>query len=169
MLIELKSIKVHHKLCEEPNAYTANIFVNGKLAGTARNSGQGGPDMYDFKDKALELEVEEFCKAMPPVKFKGGSTEMDLPMDLELFLAKIVEAHIRAKNDQLLLAQKKRWCKSGMVYYRLKGDKAGSYRGLSQHFSPTVAAELRALHGDKVEEIVNETVAAAVVTVGKVR
>jgi hypothetical protein len=42
MDIKLKNIHVDHRLSEETNAFTADLFINGKNVGTAMNSGQGG-------------------------------------------------------------------------------------------------------------------------------
>ena len=40
MNIELKNIKIAEHLSEETTAFTADIFVNGKKVGYARNDGR---------------------------------------------------------------------------------------------------------------------------------
>ena len=46
MNIELKNFKPSASLSEETTAYTATIWVDGKRACTAKNSGHGAPDDY---------------------------------------------------------------------------------------------------------------------------
>ena len=42
MDIQLKSIKFSEHLSEETNAFTANLYVDGKKIGYCRNDGRGG-------------------------------------------------------------------------------------------------------------------------------
>lgn len=64
--IELKKVKVAASLSEETVAYTADVYVDGKLFAHASNHGQGGPDLYQpakgfgWKDvEALEALIKE--------------------------------------------------------------------------------------------------------------
>ncbi len=51
MKIELKKIKHSPSLSEETNAFTADLYINGILAGYCRNSGQGGNTNISANDK----------------------------------------------------------------------------------------------------------------------
>ena len=42
MKIELKNIKVYSDMSEETTAFSADIFINGRKAGYAKNDGRGG-------------------------------------------------------------------------------------------------------------------------------
>lgn len=44
--IELKKVKVAASLSEETVAYTADVYVDGKLFAHASNHGHGGPDLF---------------------------------------------------------------------------------------------------------------------------
>jgi hypothetical protein len=78
-------------------------------------------------------------------------------MDLELFFGLAVENDLKAKNEQKVLNQKKRWCAKATMF-RLKGDRANEWRSLRFLYSdPRAKAYLTTTYGDKVEEILNET------------
>lgn len=63
MRIELKKVTYSAALSEETNAFTADIWINGKKAGTARNSGHGG--CTDISPHALCIEINEYAKTLP--------------------------------------------------------------------------------------------------------
>ena len=45
MKLELKSIKYSASLSTDTNAFTANVYINNKIVGEARNEGIGGPTL----------------------------------------------------------------------------------------------------------------------------
>ena len=102
MEIILKNIHVDLRLSEETNAFTADLFINGKNVGTALNNGHGGMTTCRAKDqKGAELirEAETWCSQLPPdvVKFEDGSTH-NLSISLDYYLARIVDERI-AKRE----------------------------------------------------------------------
>jgi hypothetical protein len=106
MEIKLKNIHVDFRLSEETNAFTADLFINGKNVGTALNDGHGGMTNCRARDqKGAELirEAENWCEQLPPevVKFDDGSTH-NLSISLDYYLARIVDEHI-AKKEQARL------------------------------------------------------------------
>jgi len=106
MEIKLKNIHVDLRLSEETNAFTADLFINGKNVGTALNDGQGGMTTCRARDqKGAELirEAEIWCEQLPPevVKFDDGST-YNLSISLDYYLGRIVDEHI-AKKEQARL------------------------------------------------------------------
>lgn len=73
--IELRKVKVHAGLSEETVAYTADLYVDGKLFAHASNRGHGGPDEFvpakgfGYQDVvALEARVKE---TYPKTEFYG--------------------------------------------------------------------------------------------------
>ncbi|MHA2403822.1 MAG: hypothetical protein ACXADH_12575, partial [Candidatus Kariarchaeaceae archaeon] len=52
--ISLKNIRVHNDMSEETTCFSASVYVNGVKAGTAKNDGRGGCNMY-----YLERDVGE--------------------------------------------------------------------------------------------------------------
>ncbi|CDT00991.1 hypothetical protein BN1088_1432764 [Sphingobacterium sp. PM2-P1-29] len=66
MNIETKNIKHAPSLSQETEAFTANIYINGKHAGYAENAGHGGETNYypkDAKGKELIKQAEDFAKS----------------------------------------------------------------------------------------------------------
>lgn len=66
MNIELKNIKHFPSLSQETEAFTASLYINGKHAGYAENTGHGGETNYydkDAKGKELIKQAEEYVKS----------------------------------------------------------------------------------------------------------
>lgn len=128
MKIELKNIKVSEHLSEETTAFTADIFVNGKKAGYAKNNGHGGcTDCRHYPEhRELFKQAEEFCLTLPPRKFPPmfNSKGFEVPMNMEEFVDQALDNHLIAKDAKKL--EKK------MVNSILIGvPGAGSYRQIS--------------------------------------
>jgi hypothetical protein len=103
MDIKLKNIHIDLRLSEETNAFTADLFINGKNAGTAVNDGHGGMTSCRPKDrKGAELirEAEIWCEKQRPevVKNEDEST-FTISMSLDYYLDRIIDEHI-AKKEQ---------------------------------------------------------------------
>jgi len=81
MKIELKSIKFSETLSEETNAFTANLYIDGKKVGYCKNTGQGGcTDYYGIEKHRSDIivEAEAYCKTLPKVKFHDTEWEQSL-------------------------------------------------------------------------------------------
>ena len=81
MKIELKNIKFYERMSEETNAFTADLYVNGKKVGYAKNEGHGGcTDYYpnSIEDRAVINEAEQYCLGLPPIKYGSFEIEMNL-------------------------------------------------------------------------------------------
>ncbi|MDF2855104.1 MAG: hypothetical protein K0Q87_955 [Neobacillus sp.] len=66
MNIELKNVKHFPSLIQETEAFTASLYINGKHAGYAENTGHGGETNYydkDTKGKELIKQAEDFAKS----------------------------------------------------------------------------------------------------------
>ena len=66
MNIELKNVKHFPSLSQETEAFTASLYINGKHAGYAENTGHGGETNYydkDAKGKELIKQAEEYTKS----------------------------------------------------------------------------------------------------------
>ena len=59
--VELKAVKILQSLSEETICFTANIYVNGKKAGWAKNTGNGGSNHYRFEERAVQTAVEAWA------------------------------------------------------------------------------------------------------------
>ena len=83
MKIELKNTNVNHRMSEETCCFTADVFVNGTKAGTARNRGNGEQTIIYFEDRQLLAECEAWAKTLPAVDSGYG---FELDMDLEFYI-----------------------------------------------------------------------------------
>jgi hypothetical protein len=65
MNIQIKNIKFNEAFSEETICFTADIFVNGKKIGWAKNRGHGGCTDYwwnTLQDKEIFLKAQEFLQ-----------------------------------------------------------------------------------------------------------
>lgn len=100
MKIELKKIDYSERLSEETNAFSADLYINGKKAGVASNRGHGGPTDYDSYDKtgaALIKQAEEWCLALPPKTYpaEGDVGPFTMEMNLENYIDDLMDDHIK--------------------------------------------------------------------------
>jgi len=100
MQIELKNIKFSEALSEETNAFVADVYVNKVKVAYAKNDGHGGCTYYNAYLGKGEIvkQAEDFCKALPPLKYGG----MELPMNLEMKIDNLLEDWLRAKDEAKL-------------------------------------------------------------------
>lgn len=102
MKIELKKLKVAEHLSEETTAYTADVYIDGKCVGYAKNNGQGGEtDIYcnhpsDSPLHGLLNQAIEWAKTQPPYSEGGGNP---LPMTLDFYLDLMVYDVLIAKAE----------------------------------------------------------------------
>jgi hypothetical protein len=80
MKLELKAIKFYEKLSEETNAFSANLYVNGKKAAECSNRGHGGENEVNAFDVELVRQAENHCESLPPIKTENFTLDMDLVM-----------------------------------------------------------------------------------------
>ena len=91
--VELKSLKIASNLSEETIAFTANIYVDGKKVGWAKNGGYGGGTEYRLEGADLREAVEGWAKTLPDrvSSFNGGDGKpFTYPMDFEAVIDDIV-------------------------------------------------------------------------------
>ncbi len=102
MKIELKKVKHAAFLSEETEAYSAEVYVDGKRAGSSSNEGHGGPDHVQWLDRGFGAKVEAYIKSLPPVPVDPawGGDGKPLPMDVDLFFGQLISAHLKAKDEE---------------------------------------------------------------------
>ena len=100
MKIELKKIKFSEHLSEETNAFTADLYINGKNAGYVKNDGQGGCTDYYPNEGMRELvnEAEQHCLTLPPINY--GTFQID--MNLENKIDQLFEEWLKSKDEAKL-------------------------------------------------------------------
>jgi len=103
MKIELKNIHHSEQLSQETNAFSATLYINNIKAGTATNQGHGGPtDYYSFNERGRQLikEAEEYCKNLPPEKFRSAGKEYTLDNNLTMYIDNLLYKHLSQKELQ---------------------------------------------------------------------
>lgn len=96
MKIELKKIEHNERLSEETDCFSANLYIEGKLAGIASNAGHGGnTNYYGTSETGWELirKAEEYCKTLPSEKHG----DFKIKIDLEYYIDKLLSQYLRAR------------------------------------------------------------------------
>lgn len=82
MILTLQKLKVARSLSEETLAYTADVYLDGKLVGHGKNTGNGGCASFYVhtpEDKATVAAFEKELVALPPKLYDLGSgREIDI-------------------------------------------------------------------------------------------
>ena len=117
MNVELKKFRPHEDLSEETLAFSAQIWIDGKMSGHVRNRGCGGSHDYGFTDPETREALEAHARQVPGEKFE----ELDELIDW--MIAKLEEARIVKANRQkglpvTVLIQKGAYEVNGKTFYR---------------------------------------------------
>jgi hypothetical protein len=149
MKITIKNIKFSESLSEETNAFTADIFVDNKKIGYARNDGQGGntncQPYPETKDKFREVDAH--FRSLPDIQYDGTFGKMSLKQDIEYHVDEAFEAWLETKENKKFLANMDK----GLLY----GTKE-CYRMISWRNS-TLTAQLQTASGlGRVKQLVLE-------------
>lgn len=128
MKIELR--KIHHsaQLSEETNAYTAQIWIDGKHVADVKNDGRGGCDFHypvaPFTRADIE-KVEARIKAeFPPVDMSKYGLDPH-PASLESVCGDLLDTHLVEKDLKRLMRGKVLFLVDGEVrHVGLKGVRS---------------------------------------------
>lgn len=142
MLIELRKPKIIKQLSQDCACYTAEMWIDGRLAFLASNRGQGGADDYRQVGAITEAEVDGWLKDNRPVRTFQGTV---LPPTLEHEVTFLMH---EAENMALL----RRRLRTNVI--TIEGGKVYTYP-LKKRL---VAAVIAAIRTKKPQiEILNET------------
>jgi len=61
MDIQIKNLKIANFASDDTLCFQASLYLDGKRAGTVSNDGHGGPNAYDFINKADEPRFFNYC------------------------------------------------------------------------------------------------------------
>jgi len=75
-------------------AYNATLLRAGRKVASVTNGGTGGPTDVRFQSPSDEEALKAYCATLPPDK----SYDMELPYDVELFAATLVEIAMEAAS-----------------------------------------------------------------------
>ncbi len=127
MDIKLKNLKHARNLSEETNAFTADVYVDGKKVAYAKNDGHGGntmvreypePGCRETLDKA-----EAYAKTLPPIIHD----DFELPMDLEFFIDELVDGDLKEKEQARFKKKMEKEMLTGIVVGVPDTGKYGFY------------------------------------------
>jgi hypothetical protein len=137
MKIELKKIQTFERMSEETNAFVADVYINGKNVGTAKNDGHGGETYLDFiyrdneTNNQLVKDAIEYLKTLPPVISDLGGTPFELKMDFPFYVDTLLENHLKEKENK----KKEKLYTIGFVFGKPDGY---SYRYITYKGKPTL-------------------------------
>jgi hypothetical protein len=100
MKIELKNISFSEAMSEETNAFTADLYINGKKVGYCKNQGCGGcTDYHTYSPefRPVIAEAESYCKALPDINY-GGT--FSIKNNLEHVIDQLFEDWLKAKETK---------------------------------------------------------------------
>jgi hypothetical protein len=159
MKIELKSVYFSEALSEETNAFTANVWVNNKKCGYAKNDGRGGCTEYHPYPEQRELfkQAEQWAKEQPPIKCEFNGREFEINSNMEAIIDNLLEKHLLAKEEK----KKKNAYKKGIVveipngYSTLSWNKPLAF--MIEHYPNAVKREIKKLK-DEGKVILNDNI-----------
>ena len=142
--VELRNVKHSALASQETEFFTATVYIDGQKAGTVRNDGQGGSNVY-YPWK-LSDRLNEIAATLPDLEPINGVT---LKQDADTLLGDILDEYLNNKRFARLMKTK--------TVFRLKTDKDGDWRTLNGGpYSPAAREWLVKKYGDNLGEIMNE-------------
>ena len=96
MKIELKALKYSDFASQETHCFQANIYIDGKMRGTADNDGRGG--MTTIRPWQLHNEIKLYTDKIPPRIVKYGDTEMSLDTSPDSYIDELVTLALHEKD-----------------------------------------------------------------------
>lgn len=101
MKISLKNIKHIKSMSEETEAFTADLYIDGILVGTAKNRGHGGStDYLPYQGKRdIITKAEKYCESLPEITTNFGDKSFTYKQSLETVIDSIVNDFIERKLE----------------------------------------------------------------------
>jgi hypothetical protein len=98
MNIELKRISFNERMSEETSCFVADLYVNGKKVGYAKNDGHGGCTDYrgnTIEDQKIIREAEAYCKSLPNVR--SVELNFEYEQSLENVIDELLSDYLKTK------------------------------------------------------------------------
>jgi hypothetical protein len=110
MKITLKKLAHNARLSHETACYSADVYIDGKKAGTAENSGTGGADL--IQPHSLQKLLEDYAATLPPITLDGHT----IPESAETVLGKALDAALAERRLGRLLKKHVVFVRDQKVY-----------------------------------------------------
>jgi hypothetical protein len=91
--VELKRFTTNARLSQETTAFAADVWIDGKKAGTAENDGRGGSTLVRL-DPSVRGKVESYGQTLVPAEYKGCTGGAEWIVD------QLVEAELQKRSDR---------------------------------------------------------------------
>lgn len=145
MNVELRKVKTCNGRNGEGAAFSADVYLDGKLIGHVSNGGCGGPNSYQWRDVGAGKRVNQWARERyPQYKYE----------QLDHVVGRLID---RIETRKRLA----RMC-GKQTLFRLAGDARGGMRTVRAPYSQAVAKYLHDKYPDTLELIANENLDAAV-------
>lgn len=117
--VNLKKVKHMASLSEETPCYSADIYIDGALAGSASNRGNGGCDdihgIDEYAGTKLEAKLDELAKDLPQTAELAAHS---ITYDAEMVLGLLLDYHLAKKEMAQDLKARLLWADSDGVIKR---------------------------------------------------
>lgn len=125
MQIELKKVHWSARFSEETDLFDAEIWIDGKKAGSCYNEGHGGPTM--ISPQALSDKLEAYAKTLPHLDVAylyGDDKEHTMEQNAEIVIGDILQRWKHERDLKRHLAGKVMFLKDDGKLYSF-----GPYKG----------------------------------------
>jgi hypothetical protein len=122
MKIELKALKYSDFASQETHCFQANIYIDGKMKGTADNDGRGG--MTTIRPWQLHNEIKLHTDKIPPRIVKYGDTEMSLEASPDSYIDELVTLALHEKDLKRAMKTRILFTRGNQVFETQKFDAA---------------------------------------------
>jgi len=96
MKIELKALKYSDFASQETHCFQANIYIDGKMRGTADNDGRGG--MTTIRPWELHNEIKLYTDKIPPKVYTYGDQSMTLEASPDSYIDELVTLALHERD-----------------------------------------------------------------------
>jgi len=118
MKIELKNVKRSEFASHETHCFEATIYVDGKKAGSAENSGHGAPT--SIYPNTLYLALEAYAKTLPPMKYNDFS----FAQNAESVIDDLLTAYLYARDLKKLMSKRILYRRAEVLFESTQMDAA---------------------------------------------
>ncbi len=148
MKLTLKSLKIVKEFSRETTCFSASLYADDKKVADVRNDGHGGCNLYRWVSPQAAERVVAWANAQ---KMDCDFEKLDQLVDREITRVDLAKTLTR-------------WCRTTLIF-RLKGDKADSWRTVKPQKGHTLAGSRQFVvkkYGEQVAVIANDDIALAV-------